>query len=344
LYNLLAALDLEASVIAFNSGGYWADPIRELGREVIELERQGRMETRRLWQVTNLIRKRQPDIVHVFLDGISGMYGRLGALLAGHSCVIVGQRSHPTYYPGWYQRLMPWLNQDVSMLVFNSYTARDYMVAHHMIPARKTDVIPNGIEVERFQQGRETWPWPHDWRGKTIVGTVSHMTVPKSPETFIQMADCAHQQNLDLRFALIGAGPRYQEMQHYAESLGVQDILWMPGERQDVPNLLNHMDIFALTSRSEGMPNAILEAMAAGLPCVVTDAGDSRKATRHQETGYVVPVGDVEALSRHVIELASQPDLRRVMGQRGQAMIRQNFDFHAMVLRYQDLYRRLYAT
>ena len=221
LYNLLAGLDLDASVIAFNSGGYWADPIRDLGREVIELERQGRMEARRLWQVTTLIRERQPDIVHIFLDGISGMYGRMGALLAGHPRVIVGQRCHPTYYPGWYQRLLPWLNRDAAMLVFNSYTARDYMIEHSMIPAPKTEVIPNGIEAERFQQGNGSWPWADAWRGKTIVGMVSHMTIPKSPETFIQMAECAHQHNPDLRFALIGTGPRYDEMQQMAGSLRI---------------------------------------------------------------------------------------------------------------------------
>ena len=111
-----------------------------------------------------------------------------------------------------------------------------------------------------------------------------------------------------------------------------------------MPDLLNHMDIFALTSRSEGMPNAILEAMAAGLPCVVTDAGDSGKVIHHQDTGYVVPVGDVDALTARVIELAAQPDLRRVMGQRGQAIIQQNFDLHAMIARYQELYSRIYET
>lgn len=343
LVNLLSHTAPPVTVVAFTTGDYWADPIRALGHRVIEMERRGRFQAQRLLRLRRIIRAERPDVVYVFIDGITGLYGRLGAMLALHPRVIIGLRSHTDYFPGWYRRLLPALNRTVAAVVCNSYTARDEMVARGYVSARKVHVIPNGIDVAHIAQAAAdtAWPWPEAWRGKTVVGMVSHMTGPKSPETFIHLAAQVRSQRDDLRFALIGGGARFAEMRALAGSLGVEDVLWLAGERHDVPALLREMDIFVLTSRHEGMPNAVMEAMAAGRPCVVTDAGDSGRLVIEGDTGYVVPVGDVAALATRVRALAEDAALRQRMGAGGQARMQAEFDIPVMAARYRDLYAQL---
>jgi glycosyltransferase involved in cell wall biosynthesis len=344
LYNLLSHLTPGMTVASLSPGGYWATPLRELGHRVIELQRQRRGDVRRAWQVARQIMQRQPDIVHVFIDGISGLYGRVGALLAGHDRVVVGERNHPTHHPDWYRRMLPWLNRRVAAVVCNSYAARDYLVERRMVSAAKSHVIPNGLDVAHWLSLAANgggFPWPEGWQGKTVVGMVARLKPQKNPQMFIRLAARVCQQRPGVRFALIGDGPLRSELAALSDSLGVAGCVWLAGERTDVPVLLGAMDMFVLTSRYEGTPNAIMEAMAAGLPCVATDAGDSRYVVADQETGFIVPVGDEAALAARVLDLAGDDTLRARLGQQGQDRIRTEFDIRAMVARYRDLYAQV---
>jgi glycosyltransferase involved in cell wall biosynthesis len=130
-------------------------------------------------------------------------------------------------------------------------------------------------------------------------------------------------------------------MEALIQARGVGDVLWLAGEQPQIPALLHAMDLFVLASRHEGMPNALMEAMAAGRACVATDVGDSARVVVPGETGFIVPVGDVPALSERVRELAHDAALRQRMGARGQTRIEREFAIPAMVQRYRDLYTRL---
>lgn len=347
LHELLAHSDFNAIVLSLAHGGYWAGPLREKGIPVIELKREGHLELRRLWQTAQVIRKIQPDLIHIALDGRTALYPRLGMILAGYkNPVLAEQRSHPTYYPGWFRRLMPLLNRRVDAIVSTSYSAHEYLVGHRLATEAQSCVIPSGINTARFHDPalREgDWPWPDEWRGKLIVGTVGHLTEAKSPETFIQTAARVRETHPDVRFALIGSGPLEGDLRQLIDMLGVGDTVWLAGERHDVPRLLQFMDIFMLNSRSEGLPISIIEAMAAGLPCVVTDVGDCGYVVLHEQTGYVVPVGDVAGLARGVIQLADDPALRQQMGQRGRERADQEFDVQVMVRRYAEVYDQMAA-
>ncbi|HNR50781.1 MAG TPA: glycosyltransferase, partial [Deltaproteobacteria bacterium] len=112
------------------------------------------------------------------------------------------------------------------------------------------------------------------------------------------------------------------------------------GHRDDIPRVLNALDIASSSSISEGLPNAIGEAMATGVPCVVTDAGDS--ALLVGDTGIVVPKRDPEALCAAWQRLLDAgPDSRRAMGERARKRIMDHYSLQAMINRYEDLYRNL---
>lgn len=342
-YNLLTQLAPPVVVVALTQGDYWAEPIRALGHTLIELDRRGRGDLSRFTRLRRIIRQHRPDVVHIFIDGVTGLYGRIGALLAGHRCVVAGERSHPVHHPRWYRALLPLLNLGVAAVVPNSQAAADYLVQHRLAPRRKIHVIPNGIDPDAFESASPpaTPPWPEAWADGVMAGMVGRVSYAKSPETLVALAAALRAQQSPVRFAWIGGGALLGETQALADTHGVTDTLYFTGERHDVPALLQALDLFVLTSRYEGASNAILEAMAAGLPCIVTDAGAARQLVVDGDTGFVVPVGDVDGLARQISVLADDPARRRAMGERARERVRHEFTIPVMADRYRALYRDL---
>lgn len=339
-YYLLRTLQPEAKVLSLRAGGYWAGPIRELGYEVIELERQGRADLGRLWRSDQIMREYDPDIVHLVLDNAYALYGRIPALLQRRR-VIVGERNHPTRAPRWYDLLRSrLLNRFAARIVPNSEAAREYLLAQG-ISSDKVQVIPNGIDLAsiRSQASNGAPPLPQEWRDCFVIGAVGKLNPVKAPEIFIEAAAIAHRQRPDLRFVFLGEGPLQDELQVRIEALGMQDIVLLPGHRQDVPCWLANFDLFTLTSREEGLPNAIMEAMVLGLPVVATDAGGCRELVREGETGHIVPIDDVQAVAQRWLMLAGDAELRGRMGARAQAIIAE-YSLESMAQRYREVYEK----
>ncbi len=341
MVNLLSQLPEPARVIAFTSGGDWGNTIREMGHDLIELERGGYGDLARFVAVTRAIDDYRPDVAHLFLDGVRGLYGRVGAALNLHPRLVIGERNVPTYYPAWYQRALPVMNRFAAAVVCNSHSAAAYYRDHKLAPAEKIHVIPNGIDVAAIQNAPEIeYPFPDEWRGKPIIAQIGGLAWRKAPEMFVQTAARVSAERPDARFVMIGDGDLRREVETLRESLGLGEVLLLTGVRDDVPSLMRHLDIIALASRSEGTSNVILEAMALGLPCVVTDTGDSRHLVESAGNGFVASVGDVDALAREWITLIDNPDLRRVLGEKGVEYVEQ-FTIPRMAEQYLALYENL---
>lgn len=338
LYYLLSNVDLPIMVVCLEEGGYWAEPIRELGIELIELKRRGRLDFVRLWSLYKLVRERRPDVLHLFVDNAgSGLTCRIVAQLVGVRRFIVGERNHPTHHPKWYLSILRLLNTRVYAVICNSYRAREFMAERRLVPAHKLLVIPNAIDVDRFSRRTTDYPWRDDWRGKQVVALIAKLLVQKRPLLFVEAAKRIHQQTPDIRFTIIGDGHLREQVVEKIESFGLTDTFALLGQRNDIPELLNHIDVLLLVSDWEGMPNVLLEAMSVGVPIVTTDGGDSRKLVEESGAGYVVPVGDVESITAQAVHLLENDSLRQEMGQKGTTYA-QDFSIGAMVGRYRELY------
>ena len=342
LYYLLQHLDVEATVLCLSEIDHWSEPMRQLGAEVVLLPRNHRLEWRRLKDTVALIRRVKPDIVHIFADNI---YGRLGSILALHRRVIVHKRTHESVVsPGWYLHVERWLNRFVSSVIFNSRANYEYLIGHGVVLPPKAFVIPNGVDCKLFSppcSKLDSWPWPSHWQGRYIVGTVTKLNWIKNPEMFIRCASLVLQRRQDVSFVLVGKGEHLHELQSLCQALGIQESVTFLGERHDVPDLLRAMDLFLLTSRVEGMPNAVLEAMATGLPCVVTGAGGSGEPIIEGETGYVVPIGDAQAMVDRVLQILADDELRLSMGKAARARAVNEFSVEKMVAQTWRIYRQL---
>jgi len=231
-------------------------------------------------------------------------------------------------------------------IVVNSYAGRDFAASRGFSPSLQT-VIPNGIDTGTFTRDpnagrsiRESWGIPDEAH---LIGIVARLDPMKDHKTFLQAAAMAVQSGQDLRFVCVGDGPPdYRaEMHSVAADLGLDQVLNWTGERRDLPAVYSALDLATLTSAfGEGFPNAVGEAMACEVPCVVTDVGDA--AIVVGDLGDVVPPSRPEALATAWTTMASEPsELREARGLDCRNRIVERFSAAAMVRAHVGLYETL---
>ena len=128
-----------------------------------------------------------------------------------------------------------------------------------------------------------------------------------------------------VRLVMVGDGPLHVELSQKIEELGLQEIVWLAGDRGDVPSLLQTMDVFVLPSLGEGISNTVLEAMASGLPVIATAVGGNVELVEDGFNGSLIPVGDVLALSSALVKLLQNKDERATQGVNARTRVCQNF-------------------
>ncbi len=176
------------------------------------------------------------------------------------------------------------------------------------VPSSRISVIPNGVDTERFH------PALRPQGNRPVIVSVGRLIANKGQHVLLEAAARVRAQGYDFELRLIGDGPSRQVLAAQAERLGLGDCVQFLGEQSRVEDALRDADIFARASFTEGMSLAVLEAMATGLACVVTDVSGSRELIRDGRDGVIVPPGDVEALASALSELILDGQRRTRLG------------------------------
>ena len=211
------------------------------------------------------------------------------------------------------------------------------------IPPRKTALIMNGVDTARYAPGLAVadLPWRPDER-HFVIGTVGRLQDVKDQATLIDAFAllCARRPLLraSLRLAIVGDGPLREKLSTRAAQAGVQDLLWMPGARNDVADVMRGFSLFALTSIAEGTPVTVLEAMACALPVVATNVGGLPEVVQPGVTGALVPANDPEALAGALESYLDDPERLQVHGTAARERIERHYSLTAMVRSYTCLY------
>ncbi len=207
------------------------------------------------------------------------------------------------------------------------------------IPSGRVHRIANGIELSNRSPDQQSVRSELGIRSdEIVVTTVSSLTSEKNIAMAIRAFDIAHQNNSLLRMMVVGSGPDETELRQLALNLGQEKSILFLGRRSDVPTILANSDIFALPSRKEGLPIALLEAMAASLPVVATDVGDVSLVVS-DENGALVPNEDLDKFANSIARLAGSYPGRRSLGCAARLAVEQNFSARAMARSYAKLYR-----
>jgi starch synthase (maltosyl-transferring) len=344
LVNLATRLDLRRwapSVVALGSPGRLAD---ELRREGIPCECLGCSRHRPLQVVARLaraLRRHRPELVQSFLFH-ANLAARLAAPLAGRPWVIGGLRvaEHRKRWHLVLDRLTASLGSG-SVCVSQGVLRFSRDVAG--LDARRLTVIPNGIDARRFEQAsavpREELGVPEHAHLALAVG---RLDAQKGIPDLLAAAERVVSQNPDWHLALAGDGA---ERTWLLDRLAAQPMLggrihWL-GTRDDIPSLLRSADLLVLASLWEGMPNVVLEAMAAGRPVVATAVEGTEELVVPGQTGWLVPPGDPRSLGAALLAASRDPERCRILGSNGRVRIEREFSLERTVASYERLWSGL---
>jgi len=292
---------------------------------------------RALRQIRALIREVSPHLVHTHSTK-AGLLGRLAAHLEGFSAL---HTAHAWSFSDGQPRRRKLMAIPPEVIVgrlterFIVVSAADKAISLRYRVAREDQlrVVHNGVR-DVPQRARP------DGGDPPTVTMVARMAAPKDHQLILRALAGV---DAPFRLQLVGDGPDQASLEALIEALGLGDRVALLGRRDDVPELLADTHIFALISRQEGFPLAILEAMRAGLPVVASDVGGVREAVRHGDTGFLIPRGDEQALRASLRRLLVDPALRRSLGDAGRHTYEKRFSADHMLTNTAAVYRELAA-
>ncbi len=216
--------------------------------------------------------------------------------------------------------------------------------AYRTVPAKKIAIVYNGIDTATFANFDDADLLRMELRiprGAPVIGTLGRLNEVKRQDLLIRSFAAITELNPRPQLLLVGDGPELAAPRRLATELGVGERVHFAGYQDRPEHYLHLMDIFALTSRMEGMPLAILEAWAAGRPVISTRVGGVPAIVTDGQNGLLIDSGDEEALTRALRRLITRPDEARRLGDSGQNLARSRFDLRVMAAAYSEHYRDL---
>ena len=343
----LAGRGHAVSVAVFFGGGVYEAELARAGVRVINIGKQGRWDVLPfLNRLVRLLRKERPAVLHSYLGVPNILAAALKPLLPG-TRIIWGVRASNVDLSryDWLSRLAYTLERRLARfadcIIANSNAGKCHAVANGF-PEGKMVVIPNGIDTEYFRfdpegrrQVRLAWGVGED---EILVGLAARLDPMKDHPVFLEAASRIARERRDVRFVCVGGGPAdYAEaLKQHAAALGLTNQLIWVGARDDMPAVYSALDIASSSSSyGEGFSNTIAEAMACGVPCVVTDVGDS--ALIVGDAGSVVPPGDYNALAAAIGRLIDRPhEERLVLGEVCRARVVSEFGIDRLIQRTEE--------
>jgi glycosyltransferase involved in cell wall biosynthesis len=295
----------------------------------------------RVWRA---LRRERVDVVHCH-NTMPLLYGGLAAAAQPlRRPALVMTKHGRTFWRGWRQgALARWLIRRAAVVAVSRDIER-LLVDGGWAAARQVRTILNGVDLERFQPGcgRAAARGELGWTGDEFVAGVVARLVPDKDHATLLAAFAQLRATLPrARLAVIGDGPLRGALAQQAAALRLGDSCRFLGERRDVAALLPGFDVFVLASVTEGTPLTLLEAMAAGLPAVVTAVGGMPDVVSPGESGLLVPAADAGGLATALARVAADGDLRRQMGAAGRDQVVERFSLAAMVRKHEQLYEEL---
>ena len=311
--------------------------VEELGKL-----RKGGFDREIVSRLRALIRRERIDLVHSHMYH-ANLYGRLAAFREGVPAVI---SVHNTYVrPKILRRVLNrWLARRTPFILAGSEAIRDDIARYDRVSPGKIRVIPYGVDVEKFncalsrEEAREKLGLPG---GRFLVGTVGRLEEQKGQKYLIDAAGRLRREGRKVTLVIVGSGREEDRLRDQAVREGIGDAVLFLGTRRDLPELFRAMDLFAFPSLWEGFPIALLSAMAAGLPVIVTPVGGVPEVVEDGINGLVVPAGDPVALAEAIWKAHENPVGTSGLGTAAAATIRDRYSHRTTARRIMEIYEQV---
>ncbi len=300
------------------------------------------------FQLAKLLRGHQFDLIHAhaskpgFLARIAAIGTGIPVLYSPHCFAFHAGAGRMTIL---LTSFLEWLAAlFTTRFVVVSEGERELACRYHVGRREQIIVIHTGIDPAPFRQPVDLSSLKASLGipvSAPVIGSVGRLSTQKSPSDFVRVAEAIHRSKPDAHFVWVGDGPLRQEVGNLSASLQLDFAIHWLGQRSDVHQLLHLFDCLILTSRWEGFPLVILEAMAAGVPVVATDILGTRELIQHGVNGWLAPVRDTESLAGLVLNLLTEPGKADTFRRAGTARIENEFTQARMLVMIQNLYEEV---
>lgn len=335
------ALTKVVGVVSLKPKGEFAKRLAEMGHPVYTLELKRNPGLKDLQRMAILIQELQPDLVHAVMYQaiqLCRAVKRIG--YAQFKLVSSPRVNYRTREPMslW---LDGWLKKADDLLITECDASRTYLLKSLGYDAAKVVTIRNGTDVAGWPVSKADRARLRKELGVTekevLIGSVGRLDEQKG-HVFLLEAVAKLRAQHPVRLVLLGDGPLRGLLTERLRELGLDGVAHLAGERKDVTAWLSALDVFALPSLWEGLPNALLEAMALGLPVAASNVDGVPEAVAHDISGLLFPPKDPQALFVALQDLVVEPKLRKRLGDSAKQVVAENFGLAKMIDAYQQAY------
>ena len=300
-------------------------------------------------RLRRLIRSENVSIVHTFLES-SDIWGGLVAKLSGCPILISSRRDMGYFRSRKHLLGYRLVNPLVDQVQAVCEEVRSFLITQDGLNPKKVVTLHNGIDLDRLTaengvDGLRSTLGLND--GGPVITAVANIRPVKGIDVLIRAAEIVCREYPTARFVIAGEvidRQYFEQLQKQVQDRKLTRNILFPGRCDRVPALLKLSTVFCLLSRSEGFSNAILEAMAIGLPCVVTKVGGNAEAVAEGKTGFLVTNEDAEAAAARILTLLNHPVLAQQMGDAGREVVATRFTVRTMARRWASLYDELLVS
>lgn len=350
IYNIASNLDrncFNPRVVLFRPG-WFQGFLAEKGITVDIIKSSRSWDVLFITKLASYCHRHKIDLIHAHLPG-GNLYGSVVGKMLG--LPVICTLHNEFIMPGSVEHF-----SGAKMFIIRNLASRMVIVAEYMrsdylykgkIPSQKMVLIYNGVSPQKNDSSFDIddFKTQIDYRaGDILIANIANLRPPKGHLILIEAAARVLREIPRAKFLLIGEegdGKIKSAIIDRVNALGIADRVKLLGFRKDVSQVLRHVDIFLLSSISEGLPVSVVEAMRAGLPVIATTVGGLPEVVKDSESGFLVKPGDPESLAEKISVLCKDDSQRRHMGQKGSGIASQYFSLDIMIKKYQNLYEEL---
>jgi glycosyltransferase involved in cell wall biosynthesis len=342
--SLVKGLDTEKfkSIAAIRGSGWVYDSLRISGVEPIFVKSKGGYNLQYLVELVRIVKEHEIDIIQSHLLGsnlycsIVGLVCRVPVISTIHGFVDVAESENLM----WLKSKL--INMGSKKIVFVSDRLREHYVKQLGFSKKKSITIYNGVDISVFYPDKN-----NSLRGvlgigpeHILIGAVGNVRQSKGYDVFLKAARLVHAQNPECRFVVAGQGRGvlYEKLLQLRKELELEGVFHFIGFQSDAAKVLNNFDIFVLPSISEGFSISTVEAMACGLPVIVTKSGGPEEIVKDLTDGLMVTSGDFEALAASCMRLMHSKILEKRLGEKALKKVQNNLSLRSVVSSYAALY------
>lgn len=327
------------NIVACRNGSAFEVYCRQHNWNFFSLSFQGSLDISTIWSIKRICQEEKVDLVHAH-SAKSHSLAVMSCVLGNTTPLIVSRRVDFPVRKNW---MTQWkYNHPAIRKIICVSEAIEQIVRSSVHQPEKCVTVYSGIDISRFKNStgylRRTYQIPDDI---ILIGNTSALATHKDYFTFIDTANIFCQYNISARFLIIGDGPDKESIQSYIIERDLQENVIMTGFLNNIPEILPELDIFLMTSETEGLGTSVLDAFACKVPVIATRAGGIPEMVIHEKTGLLAEVKDARRMAAHLKRLIDAPDLKKSLVEKAYQHLLAHFTKEKMASRTLEIYREV---